>query len=300
VRPIDRIAVGGLLLCCAIWGVNQVAIKIVNDWIPPLLQAGIRSVLSGALIWLWAQMRGIALFGRDGTLWPGVAAGALFAGNFICVGPGLSLTDASRGVLFLYAAPFFVAIGAHLLIPGERLTLAKVAGLILAFAGLVVMVGDRLSDGSSGASLIGDALCLAAGFFWACTTLVIRATALRTVSAEKSLFYQLAVSAPILFAGSMVVAEPAIGRMPPDIVAWFAYTVVVVVFFSYVLWFWILKTYPAAEVSAFTFLGPIFAVAAGHLILGEAVTWRHGAALALIALGLWIINRPTHHGTGRR
>jgi drug/metabolite transporter (DMT)-like permease len=115
IRPLDRLAVASLILCCAIWGVNQVAMKVANAGIDPLLQAGLRSIIAGALLWLWVTWRGVRLFERDRTLWAGIATGVTFAANFMCVGPGLSLTEASRGVLFYYSAPFFTAIGAHYL-----------------------------------------------------------------------------------------------------------------------------------------------------------------------------------------
>lgn len=291
VRPLDAIGVGGLLTCCMIWGVNQVALKVANEGISPVFQAGLRSVLVAILIWLWALARGIPLFKRDGTLWAGIAAGLAFTANFIFIGPGLVLTEASRGVLFLYSAPFFVALGAHMLIPGERLTPAKSLGLLLAFIGLVVSVADKFGSGRP-ADLLGDFYCLLAGFSWAVTTLIIRTTRLQHTSAERNLFYELVVSAPLLFAFAWYYGEPGITDLRPAVVAWFAYSVVVVVFFSYTLWIWLLNRYPASEVSVFTFLAPIFAVLAGHLLLDEPVTIGLAVALALVTAGIYLVSKP--------
>ena len=266
--------------------------KVANDGITPVFQASLRSAIAAVLIWLWCAWRGIPLFARDGTLVPGIVSGLLFSANFMFIGPGLSLTEASRGVLFLYTAPFFVAIGAHYLLPGDRLSLLKVVGLLAAFAGLVISVSDQLVLSGVGASMTGDFYCLVAGFFWAATTLVIRATVLRTISAEKNLFYELVVSAPILLVASWSAGEAGIVHLSPLIVWSFLYTTVIVVFISYAVWFWLLNTYPASQVSVFTFLGPIFAVAAGHFLLGEQITWRLGAALALVALGIYLVNKP--------
>jgi drug/metabolite transporter (DMT)-like permease len=293
VRPIDGLAVASLIACCAIWGVNQVAMKVANTGIDPMLQAAVRSVLAGLLLLAWAGLRGIRLFDHDRTLWAGLAVGLTFGANFLCIGPGLSLTEASRGVLFLYSAPFFVAAAAHFLFPSERLSGAKGAGLILAFAGLVFSVSDRLgADGGREMSLAGDLLCLSAGFFWALTTIIIRLTPLARAAPEKTLLYQLAFSAPVLFAGAWITGETVPGSVTPLVAAAFAYSVVLVVFASYAVWFWLLRTYPAAEVSAYTFLGPVFAVLAGAVLLGEPITWRHGVALVLIAIGLVLVSRP--------
>jgi drug/metabolite transporter (DMT)-like permease len=291
-RPMDLLAVACLVGCCASWGLNQVAMKVTNDGITPLFQAGIRSIMAALLIWVWAGWRGIALFERDGTFWFGIMSGLLFSLNFMFIGPGLSLTEASRGVLFLYTAPFFVAIGAHYLLPGDRLTLLKAAGLLSAFAGLMVSVSDRLVAGAPSANLRGDLYCLLAGFFWAATTLLIRATKLRAISAEKNLFYELVVSAPILLFAAWFFDERGIVSLEPVIVWSFLYTTVVVVFISYAVWFWLLNTYPASQVSVFTFLGPIFAVIASYLLLSEPVTWRLAAALVLVALGIYLVNKP--------
>jgi drug/metabolite transporter (DMT)-like permease len=292
-RPMDLVAVACLIGCCASWGLNQVAMKVTNDGITPLYQASARCAIAAFLVWLWSTWRGIPLFERDGTWWPGLASGALFALNFMFIGPGLSYTEASRGVLFLYTAPFFVAIGAHYLLPGDRLTLLKIIGLLAAFAGLLVSVSDRLGTSSGAANLRGDLYCLTAGFFWAATTLVIRATSLRSISAEKNLFYELVFAVPVLAAVGWANGEAGIIDLSPWIVASFLYTTVIVVFVSYAVWFWLINTYPASQVSVFTFLAPIFAVVAGHLLLDEPVGWRLAAALALVALGIYLVNRPT-------
>lgn len=290
-RALDAVAVGGLLLCCVIWGVNQVALKVANDGLAPIFQAGLRSVLSALLVLGWALWRGERITVRDGTLWPGIAVAATFAANFMLIGPGLVLTEASRGVLFLYTAPFFVAMGSHFLVPGDRLDGWRLLGLVLAMAGLAVSVSDRLMAGGT-SSLLGDIMCLGAGFAWGLSTLIVRTTSLRRATPAMVLLYQLIFSAPLLLAASLVVGERPVGDLNWVTGAAFAYTVVLVVFASYVLWFWLLQTYPASQVSAFTFLAPIFAVLAGHVLLGEPVTWRHGAALALIVAGLMLVNRP--------
>jgi drug/metabolite transporter (DMT)-like permease len=291
-RPMDLLAVVCLVGCCASWGLNQVAMKVANDGITPLLQASMRSVIAAFLIWVWTSWRGIPLFERDGSFWAGMTSGLLFSLNFMFIGPGLSLTEASRGVLFLYTAPFFVAVAAHYLLPGDRLTVLKVVGLLAAFAGLMVSVSDRLVDGASSANLRGDFYCLLAGFFWAATTMVIRLTKLRSISAEKNLFYELLVSAPVLLFASWMVGEQGIISLEPVVVWSFLYTTVVVVFISYAVWFWLLNTYPASQVSVFTFLGPIFAVIASYLLLGEPVTWRLAVALILVALGIFLVTKP--------
>lgn len=65
-----------------------------------------------------------------------------------------------------------------------------------------------------------------------------------------------------------------------------------IVAFTYVLWFWLLTRYPAAGLSSFAFLSPVFGVLCGAVLLGEPLTIRIFLALGLIATGLIIVNRP--------
>lgn len=89
-----------LTVLCLCWGLQQVAIKIAIPGISPTLQAGIRSIGSLILLWGWSAWNGVRLFGRDGSLWPGLAAGLLFAVEFLLIFTGMTFTTASRGVIF--------------------------------------------------------------------------------------------------------------------------------------------------------------------------------------------------------
>ena len=184
------------------------AIKVANQGISPMLQAGLRSAVAGVIVLAWAHVRGIPLFERDGTLRAGIAAGLLFAAEFMLLYVGLEYTTASRGIIFLYLAPFAVAIGAHLFIPGDRLTWTKVAGLFAALTGLAVAMGEGVLAPER-PTLLGDLLSVAAAVVWGATTVVVRASALRFVSTEKTLMYQLAVSAAALPVASWLMGEAA-------------------------------------------------------------------------------------------
>lgn len=289
-RTLDVRAVFLLLACCAAWGLNQVAIKVANQGISPMLQAGLRSILATALVFAWAMLRGIPLFERDGTLVAGILAGLLFAGEFLLLYIGLNYTTASRGIVFLYLAPFAVAAGAHFLIPGDRLTWMKMFGLLAALLGLVVAMGEGVAAPGR-PTLIGDLLCLASAMLWGATTVLVGASALRFVSTEKTLIYQLAVSAVALPLASLAAGEPGIVDLSPQVIVAFGYTVLIVAVLSYLAWFWLVRTYPPSRLAAFTFLSPVFGVLAGLLVLGEQPTLSLGVALALVAAGIWLVNR---------
>ena len=287
---LDARAVLVVTACCASWGVSQVAIKIANAGISPILQAGLRSLFAGVLVFAWSAARGVRLFERDGTLWAGLFAGVLFGAEFLILYVGLSLTTASRAVVLLYLAPFVVAFGAHYLIPGDRLTIAKIVGLTAALGGLAVAMGEGLAAPGR-PTLLGDLLSLLAAVMWGATTVLVRSTALRSAAPEKTLLYQLGISAILLPQASWLLGEPGIVEPSPPVLAAFVYTFVVVAFASYIAWFWLVRNYSPTRVSAFTFLSPVFGVMAGNLMLGEAFTPSLAAALALIAFGIYLVNR---------
>jgi drug/metabolite transporter (DMT)-like permease len=287
---LDGFASTTILLLCLLWGLNQVAIKVTNLGLQPVFQAGLRSLLGAGLVFLWCRYRGVPLRLSDGTLIPGIVAGVLFAFEFILIFVGLDFTSVARGIVLIYFAPVVVAVGAHFLIPRERLTTIRVAGLLAAFAGVIVAFSDRLSLPSPHA-LVGDALCLAAAVAWGATTLVIKTSRLIRAPAEKVLLYQLTVSAPIML-GLAPLFGPLIRRYDWLVGLSFLYQVVAVVAASYIAWFSLLARYPAGLLSAFTFLTPLFAVALGALLLSEPVTSRLVVALVLVAGGIFLVNRP--------
>lgn len=287
---LDRMAMAAMLVLCASWGVQQVAIKVANAGISPLLQAGLRSVIALLLLWLWSAARAIPLVRRDATLVPGVLAGLLFAGEFALIYWGLSYTSASRSVIFLYTAPLMIALGAHLFVPGERMRASQWFGLACAFAGILAAYADGLRLPTR-RELVGDTLVLGAALLWAATTLLIKTSALARVSATKTLFYQLGVSALALPLASLARGEPGFVRIDALILACLLYQGVLVAFASYLMWFWLVTRYPAGRLSAFAFLTPLFGVAAGTALLGERVTGALLAALLLVAAGIYLVNR---------
>lgn len=287
-------AVGLMLLLCLVWGLNLVAMKLGNQGIPPVLQAGLRSTIAAVLLVGWCRWRGIGfgLWRRDGTLWPGVVAGVLFAIEFVALYIGVGLTTASRGVIFLYGAPFFVALGAHWLLPDDRLSRAKALGLLVAFGGLVLAFFEGLFAPAGERALLGDMLCLVAGALWGATTVLVKASALRRAPAMLVLLYQLAVSAPLLLIASPLLGEAWRIDAQPLVIGALLYQAAGIAGASYALWFWLVSQYSASRLSAFSVLTPICGVAAGALLLDEPLGPFFGVAVGFVALGLWLVNRP--------
>ena len=284
---LDTLAVSMLLVCCMFWGFQQVLVKATVAELPPVFQSAVRGVGATLLLWLWCQWRGVRLFARDGSLWAGLLVGCLFAAEFAFIYIGLQHTSASRLTVFLYTSPFWVAALVPLFIRTERLRPVQWLGMACAFAAVVF----ALREGFGGGGATGDLMGLAAGALWGLTTVAIRAANLTRLAAEKLLFYQLAVSTVVLVLLSYLMGEPWGGDWSHFAISSVALQTVVGAFASYLAWMWMLGHYPATKISAFVFLTPLFALLFGMLWLGEAVTMTLALSLALVAVGIVLVNR---------
>ncbi|MBT8409490.1 MAG: DMT family transporter [Alphaproteobacteria bacterium] len=286
---IDAFGAVSLILFAALMGFNQVVIRVVNDGLQPVFFAGLRSAGAVFCVGLWMWARGIRMRPMPGTWGVGIAVGLLFSAEFVFLFLALDLTTVSRTAVIFYSMPIWMALGAHFFIDGERMTRLKAAGQALAFSGVALAILDRPDSGA--ASLAGDVCALGAAIGWAGSALMVRATALREESPEMQHMWQISVSAAVL-----LILAPLFGPLIRDlqpIHLWgLAFQIVIVVSTSFIFWLWLLSIYPPSSVAAFGFLGPIFGVLMGWLLLDEDVSIRIWGSLALVALGLALINRP--------
>jgi drug/metabolite transporter (DMT)-like permease len=289
---LDALAVTLLVACCAFWGLQQILIKWAGREIAPLWQASLRMWGATALLWLWCRWRGVALFERDGSLPGGLLVGLLFAAEFVCIYLGLQRTNASRLTVFLYTSPFWVALLVPRWAPSERLRPRQWFGLAVAFGAVALAFSEAFGAAGTQQQWQGDVLGLAAGLFWGLTTVAIRSSRVAQLTAEKSLFYQLGVTALVTPVLSLALGEA--WSLHYSLAAWtsVALQTVVGAFASYLAWMWMLRHYPATRLASFTFLTPLFALVFGVLLLGEALTLRLVLALCGVAMGIvWVSRR---------
>lgn len=287
---LDALAVGILLTCCLMWGMQQVLIKITLSQMPPVFQAWLRLAGATVLLALWCRWRGIALWSRDGSERAGLLAGLLFACEFICIYTGMQYTGSSRLTVFLYTSPFWVALLVPLWTQSERLHKPQWAGLLLAFGAVAFALREGLLQ-AHGPTLAGDALGLAAGLFWGLTTVVIRSSNLMGIRPEKLLLYQVGVSAAVMPWISLALGER--WHWNHSAAAWGSVALQASFggFLSFLAWMWLLGRYPATRVASFSFFTPLFTLIFGALWLGEAVTPGVLAAIAAVAVGMALMNR---------
>jgi drug/metabolite transporter (DMT)-like permease len=285
----DALGASLLIGFSAILGLNQALVKLVNAGMSPLFQAGARSACAFVVVLIWAAAVRARFDFRNGSLPWGLLAGALFALEFALLFVALDYTTVARVSLFFYSMPLFTAIGAHFLVPEERLHAGKLAGLAIATIGMAVGLADD-SSAPSQQAWVGDLLAVAGAIAWAAIALAMRASPLGNCSSEQIMIYQLGVSAVLL-----LVAAPLFGdtlREPtPAILAIFAFQVLAVASIGYLLWARILAIYPVGNMASFSLLAPVFGVFAGWLIFRDPLTFRFLIALTLVGAGLLLINR---------
>ncbi|MBB5516912.1 drug/metabolite transporter (DMT)-like permease [Rubricella aquisinus] len=284
---IDATGAAFLIGISALLGLNQVLMKLINAGMSPVFQAGMRSACAflPVLLFAWIMRRPLTL--KDGSLPAGIIAGVIFALEFILLFQAVEFTSVARVSVLFYTMPVIVALAAHWLIPGERLTPLRVMGLVMAVLGVGVALLSR--DPATG-SLRGDMMALGAAACWAAIALLARTTKLSRACPEMQLLYQLAVSAPIMLVLAPLFG-PLIREMTGTIAALFAFQVLVVVAFGFVTWFWVLSIYPASDMASFSFLAPVFGVIFAWAILNEPITADILIALALVGTGIYCVNR---------
>jgi drug/metabolite transporter (DMT)-like permease len=298
-KSLDGKAMAIVVTLCFLWGLGQISIKVANRGVSPILQATIRSTVAALLVALWARIRGLPLLHRDRTLLHGLAIGLLFGSEFVCIYLGLSHTTASHAVVFLYTAPFFVALGAHWLLPNEPLTGRKSAGLVLAFAGVILTLWDTLGR-PTGVQIAGDLMSMAGGFLWAVTSLYLKRVVRTRMRPSQMLFYQLGTSAVQLSLMSLLLESLRTPGLSPLVIGALAYQGIIVAFASYLVWFWLIQVYPVSNLTGFTFFTPLFGMLLGGVLLSEPVTAKLLTGGGLVAGGMILVNWPEVEGSGSR
>lgn len=286
---IDAAGAASLVAFALLLAVNQVLIKVVNGGFQPVFFAGLRSALAILFIYGWIRWRGVEVRVNRENIGAGLLIGAVFAAEFLFLFIALDLTTVVRTSIIFYSMPVWLALMAHVGLPGERITPSKALGLAVAFAGTAWAILDQGSSAGQ-ASLLGDLCALAAAFGWAGTAFLARGSAMVREKPEVQLLWMVVVSAPILLALS-----PLFGPLLRDVTAWHVagllFQVIVVVSAGFIFWLWLLSIYPAASVASFSFLTPIFGLTLGWLVLGEPIGPGILGAAALVAAGIVLINR---------
>jgi len=286
---LDLRAILAILILTLLWGFNYSAIKFSNEGISPVFASTLRSIIASICGAIYCIRKGERLFHTDIRLFHGVIVGLLFGLEFACIYFGMLYTDSARSVLFVYLSPFVVAVGAHFFLRGDRLTVLKTLGLVIAFMGIVFVFYGKPKTAKPN-MLIGDILEIIAGVLWGATTLYIKRFMAGKVEPIHTFMYQLFFSIPILFVVSLILEPNGIYQINLPIVGSLFYQSVIVAFITYFVWFKLIHQYSVSRLSAFTFFTPIFGVLSGILFLREELTLSLMIGLPMVSAGIFLVN----------
>lgn len=286
---IDFQGIVTVIILTMLWGLSHPTIKIANNGISPVFSSALRSVIASICGVIYCINKRERLFHGDIILFHGFMVGLLFGLEFACLYFGLLYTDASRSIVFVNFSPFFVAIGAHFFIRGDKLTFLKIVGLILAFSGVIFVFQGKPKTAHPN-MIIGDILEVLAALFWGATTLYIKRFLAERVHPINTFLYQLIFSIPVLFLTSLILEPRWIYKIDIMILSAFLYQCFIIAFLSFFIWFKLIHRYSVSRLSAFNFLTPLFGVIFGTVLLREEFTSSLMLGLPLVCLGIFLVN----------
>ena len=288
-RGVDPTGAALALFVSLLWGANPVAIKLGLEDAPPLRLAWMRFVVGGAAIlawaWLTGRLAGFAIAPAERQ--PLLVLGLLFTAQIGTMNIGTALTSAAHAAILLNCYAVHVVVLAHFMIPGDRLTLRRFAGVLVAYTGIVVLFARQAGAGA--ASLLGDAIMLGSALLLAERTVYL-ARAVQGIDPVKLLLSQAVIGTALFLLGSALF-EAAPTRWTGRLAAVVAFQGVVIAGFNFVVNLWLLKRYRPSSLAAFFLTQPLFGVTIAALVAGDALTVELLLASVAVAIGIGLTSR---------
>lgn len=279
---------------CAVavlWGLSLAAVEVGLRSFPPLLLSAFRYYIAGAILLIYVgvatdrwypttRMDAIAICG-GGVFWIAIGNGVWY------VGQGLT-TSVLSGLMMSLTPIATVAISWSLL-PEDRLTLVSLAGLLVSFAGAVLLVWPT-DLATVTTALVGKALLCVGVLGLAVGSVLIRWASAPLPSTARTAWSVL-VGAVVIHGLSVLAGERWAMNVSTTGIASLLYLSVGATVIAYVLFFFLLDRYPAIEVTLVTYLVPIVATVAGWTLFDERISWRMPVGFLVIAIGFCLMKR---------
>lgn len=270
-----------------LWGGNPVAVKLGLEAFPPLWSGFLRFALGCLCVYAWARWTRIPIR-PERDEWPAfLALGALFTLQIALLNYGFGGTTAANGAVLISTNPLFGVLFAHFLVPGDRVGLARAAGVVVSFIGvaLVITRGAGLAGAGVGDWIVLSSACLLG------LRLALSGRLLRRVNDVRLTFWQMMVSLPLFLAGALAWEEIRWDHIGPAPLAGILYQGIVVAGLAFTVNFYLMRRYSPSVMISFNFVSPVAGVLLGVAILGERLTAGLLGGMALVALGLVLITR---------
>jgi drug/metabolite transporter (DMT)-like permease len=280
-----------LLALAVVWGSAFMFIGVAVHHVQPLTYVWLRIAIAAAGMWAFIKVSG-GKVELPRKVWGSMIVLALLNNAIPFALFGWGQTHIASGLASILNAmtPIWGVVVAHFLTHDERLTPRKVAGVLLGFGGVAVMIGPSLLS-SLGANALAQLACVAAGLLYALAAVWARRFRGQGISPLTVTTGQLTAGAVIMFPVSMIVDRPWL-HPAPTLGAWGAIVALALLCsaFAYVLYFRLIDSAGATNALLVTLLVPPVAILLGGLFLGEHLAPQDFIGLALIALGLAAID----------
>lgn len=275
------------MFLCILFGANTVAVKISLTGLGVFTTAGLRFGIAAVVITLWAVCTGkpLALTRLQARKLAPLAV--IFFFQLALFNFGQSMTTASHGTLISNILPFVVMFLAHFFIPGDKVSLQKIAGLVLGFVGVILLFFDSLA--MTGDAVFGDFLILLAVLVWACNAVYVKKIIAGFHPLQITL-YPMTAAVPVFFLCGYFFDGQMIASLDPPVIKALLYQALVTASFGFVAWNTLMSRYGATALHSFVFIMPVSGVFLGVMMLGEPVTAHLVSAIVLVTLGLVVVN----------
>ena len=278
------------LLIHVLWGGNPVAVKYSLLVFPPLWTAFFRFVIAIVCVGIWAKSIGVSIWPARHEWRTLFLIGVMFTVQIASMNIGFDLTSGSMGAVLIATNPIFAALFAHFLLPGDRLSVVKVIGLSVAFAGTaLVLIGGSsdtpLRHGEWGNAILLMSACLLGA------RLIVSAKVLQKIDGARVVLWQMILSLPLFALGGFYFETIRWDAMAWEPLAGLVYQGVIVAGLGFSVSFYLMARYTPSVIVSFNFVSPIAGVLLSAWLLGDVITGYLWAGLLLVAAGLYLIAR---------
>ena len=277
------------LLLCGIWGSTWLFIKLGLEDLPPLTFAGIRFVIAGSILFLIIKIRGLSLPATRSDWWLLVLTGVLsFSLNYGLLFWGEQHISSGLAALLQATIPAFGLVFAHFYLPGERMTLPKVVGVIFGVVGVGVVFSNQLSI-AGGRALAGCLALVLSSVFVAYSNVLVKARGRHLDPAILAAWQMLFGLIPLLLIGIPIEGSPLKFRWSVVAILSMFYLAVVGSVIAFLLYYWLVHNMDVTKSMLIALVTPVVAVLLGMMVLNEQITWRTMVGGAMIIGGIGVI-----------
>jgi drug/metabolite transporter (DMT)-like permease len=285
-----RYSILAFVLLILFWGSTFSAIKIGLGYAPPVLFAGMRTLLCGVVIVLAALVWGGKMnLRRDWWVYLLLAVlnAAFFMGLQVLT---IFYMPSGSAAVMIYLQPILVGLLAFLIL-GEPLSATKIVGLFLGFCGIVAVSAGSLFGSGLGTPL-GVAFGVGSAVFWALGTVYFKKYGER-ISTLWSVALPFTLGGVFLVGLALVLEPLSEISWNGTFVASLLYAALVGTASAWVLWFGLVSVGEASRVSAYVFFVPLVSILIGALLLGETLSLSLLIGAALVISGIYLVNKPS-------